>query len=83
MVGNVKVWNDGDNLHVKYNITVVGWQLGETHLAVATDIADVPQTKKDNPKIGKFPYKEPDGDYTIELTWAPGTTGVLPFVHHG
>ncbi|MFC2071335.1 hypothetical protein ACFLUU_01260 [Chloroflexota bacterium] len=77
VVGNVQVWNDGNNLHVKYNITVAGWQLTETHLAVATAIADVPQTKKGNPKVGKFPYAEPDGDYTIELAWAPGTTLVI------
>ena len=77
VVGNVQVWNDGVDLHVKYNITVAGWQLCETHLAIATDFADVPQTKKGNPKVGKFPYAEADGDYTIPLTWAPGTMLVI------
>lgn len=28
----------------------------ETHLAVAKSLAGIPQTKKGNPKIGKFPY---------------------------
>jgi len=81
-VGNVQVWYDGVNLHVKYNITAAGWQLIETHLAVATNIADVPQNNNGNPKVGQFPYAEPDGDYTIPLVtashnWAPVTNLVI------
>ncbi|MDY6833588.1 MAG: hypothetical protein SVY53_02160 [Chloroflexota bacterium] len=61
-VGYVNVWDDGDNLYVKYLITSPGWEIQETHLAVAdgSKIGGVPeaipQTKKGNPKIGKFPY---------------------------
>jgi len=47
--------------------------MSETHLAVATSLDDIPQTKSGNPKIGKFPYKadHPEGTvtytYTIDL----------------
>lgn len=54
-VGNVSVWNDGENLYVKYEITEEGWFLTETHLAVATSLDDIPQ-KNGNPPPGQFPY---------------------------
>lgn len=77
-VGDVLVWNDEENLYVRY--ATDGWGLVETHLAVATDLEDIPQTKKGNPKVGKFPYKHEDLGgvledlYTIPLEWDAGTT---------
>ncbi|MFC2008532.1 hypothetical protein ACFLUT_00550 [Chloroflexota bacterium] len=57
-VGTVEVWNDGWNLYVVYTIDAEGWAMTEAHLAVAEELADVPQTKKGNPKVGKFAYCE-------------------------
>ncbi|MBC7091645.1 MAG: hypothetical protein H5T50_07045 [Nitrososphaeria archaeon] len=54
-VGNIIVWIDGGILHVKYE-TIEGWYLIETHLAVATNLNGIPQTKTKNPIPGKFPY---------------------------
>ena len=68
-VGTVSVWN-GINvvlgvecLYVKYE-TTDGWVMTETHLAVAPvgdndhpSSEDIPQTKKDNPIPGQFPYQ--------------------------
>jgi len=54
-VGTVHVWDDGVNLYVKYEL-FVGWQMTETHVAVAHDFLGIPQTKNGNPKPGKFPY---------------------------
>ena len=77
-VGTVSVWNDGSTLYVKYK-TIGDWELTETHVAVNTSLADIPQTKKGNPKVGHFPYKmthDPsvtDYTYQIDLIWAPGT----------
>ena len=80
-VGTVTVWNDRENLYVKYS-TTGGWALAATHLAVATSLEEIPQTKKGNLKIGHFPYKmkhEPvvtDYLYAISLDefgYAPGT----------
>jgi len=55
-VGVVKVWNDSNNLYVKYEITEEGWCLDETHLAVATSPEGIPQANG-NPPPGQFPYK--------------------------
>lgn len=55
--GKVWVWNDEENLIVKYE-AMNGWQLTETHLAVARDPDLLPQTKKGNPIPGKFAYKQ-------------------------
>ena len=87
VVGGVRVWNDVTHLFVEYDTTGYwdddvwvpsDWVLTETHLAVATDPDDFPQTKSGNPKVGKFPYKD-EGLYnthklyTIPLdSWGPG-----------
>jgi hypothetical protein len=75
-VGDVKVWNDGDNLYVKY-VTEDGWCLTETHLHVATSLGDIPQ-KNGNPPPGQFDYQmehdcETEYMYTISLTWGCDT----------
>jgi len=79
-VGTMIVWNDADNLYVKYFITDPEWCLIETHLHVFLDdddYTDVPQ-KNGNPIPGKFDYKEEhdcvaDYTYTIPLEWGPET----------
>ena len=59
-VGDIEIWNDGDNLYVKY-VTDGCWIILETHLHVADDPSGIPQTKKGNPIPGHFEY------YSIEL----------------
>ncbi|MHC4990631.1 MAG: hypothetical protein ACYTGC_06585 [Planctomycetota bacterium] len=53
--GTVCVEIVGSDLVVTY-ATTGGWELVETHLWVGTDIGDMPQTRKGNPRIGHFPY---------------------------
>jgi len=76
LVGEVLVWDDGTQLCIKYQLNEAaleeGWLLTETHLAVATSLNGIPQTKKNNPIPGKFPYGndelggvEEDGPYCI------------------
>ncbi|MBA7575496.1 hypothetical protein ES708_17326 [subsurface metagenome] len=81
-VGDMKVWNDVNNLYVKYVITASDWCLTETHLHVADELSQIPQTKKGNPILGRFDYKD-EYDcvtesylYTIplDLDWEPGET---------
>ena len=63
-VGNVTIWNDAENLYVRYE-TSGSWTLTETHLHVnereADDTVpgndDIPQTRSGNPIIGLF-YKQ-------------------------
>ncbi len=54
--GLVCVEVDGIDLLVTY-LTTGNWELTEAHLWVGADLADMPQTRKGNPKIGNFPYK--------------------------
>lgn len=76
-VGTVTVSNDLENIYVKYE-TIAGWYLTETHLAIATELEDIPQTKKGNPKVGHFPYQEvhnpPVAEYTYEIELEPDYT---------
>jgi len=79
-VGDVLIWNDEDCLYVKYVITVDGWALAETHLAVATSLSGIPQTKTGNPIPGHFAYFTyhcpPVTEYVYQIpqTWADGAT---------
>ena len=76
-VGDIIIWQDATNLYVKY-VTDDGWEMTETHLHVADAVADIPHTKKGNPKIGKFAYSEDHSPavteylYTILWTVDPG-----------
>ena len=67
-VGEVKVWNDADNLYVKYVITDPDWCLTETHLHVAESEEDIPQ-KNGNPIPGHFAYSD-EFDLADEVTEA-------------
>lgn len=69
-VGTVKVWNDGTTLYVKYE-TTGGWVMTETHLAVAEDLEDIPQTKTGNPKVGHFEYSEPHDPPVTSYSYPP------------
>jgi len=53
--GSITVWNDADNLYVKYE-TVDSFCLTETHLEVGSSLDDIPQ-KNGNPIPGQFEYK--------------------------
>jgi hypothetical protein len=68
-VGNVLVWNDGENLYVKYEIAEADWCITKTHLAVATAPGDIPQ-KNGNPIPGLFEYNDMHDcvtEYTYEI----------------
>jgi hypothetical protein len=67
-VGDILVWNDGDNLYVKYEITNPEWCLRETHLDVQQLPSALPQTKRGNPIPGKFTYKD-KLDCTFEILY--------------
>ena len=54
-VGNVMSEIINDELCITYQ-TNGQWYLDEYHLWIGTDLEDMPQAKKGNPKIGKFPY---------------------------
>jgi len=70
-VGIVSIKRDLEKLYVTFS-TNDGWVLSETHLAMSKDLTSIPQTKKGNPKPGKFSYKESHypaiESYTYEIT---------------
>ena len=88
VVGNVSVWNGAENLYVKYEITEPDWCLTKTHLHVADSLANIPQTKKGNPKPGQFEYKMDHncvGDYTyaVDVSAWPLNTLLYIAAHAG
>jgi len=76
-VGDVLVWNDGEQLLVRYHVTAQDWCLTETHSHVATSADAIPQTKKGNPIPGKFDFSATLDCVTsftlvVPMTWEPG-----------
>lgn len=76
VAGSVCVSNDSENLYVRYS-TIDQWLLDEAHLFVGQSLDDMPQTKKGNPKIGKFPYNSEQlnvtyTELTVPLSWLGG-----------
>jgi len=78
-VGTVSIWNDAATLFVMYRITSEEWDLDELHLAIGTQLWQIPQ-KKSKPIPGKFPYKkdfDEDGvkEYIFEIPLGSWTSG--------
>ena len=68
-VGVVSLWNDLDTLYVTYAMDASNpWFLLETHLAVATSLADIPQARG-NPIPGHFAYSQCHGGQTKLYTY--------------
>ncbi|MGC9346253.1 MAG: hypothetical protein ACP5ER_05640, partial [Candidatus Bathyarchaeales archaeon] len=79
-VGNVSVWNNGENLYIKY-LTMGDWYMNETQLYVGLEW---PETLAP----GQFPYKHEDiftqmDEYVIPLNEIDATIGntVYVFAH--
>jgi len=74
--GDVEITNDGDNLIITIS-TQDGWSLNESHVAIEASEEDIPQTKKGNPKPGKFEYSQSHDpnvttfEYVIPVTGLP------------
>lgn len=69
-IGTVTVAQQGSNLVVTYQVTVSNWWLTDTHVAVATKLANIPQSNG-NPVPGQFAYKH-------TLTYATSDTYTIP-----
>ena len=76
-VGDVLVWNDGEQLVVLYLVTAQDWCLTETHTHVATSVDAIPQTRTGNPIPGQFDFSATldcvtSYTLTVPLMWDPG-----------
>jgi Ca-activated chloride channel family protein len=73
VVGEIFMWQDANNYYVKF-VTTGDWYMTLTHLHVADDAADIPQTKKGNPQVGKFDYETEHSpavqEYTYTIPWS-------------
>jgi hypothetical protein len=67
-IGDVCVTADNEFVYISYEIDETNdWFIKETHLWAGQSIADMPQNRAGNPKIGQFPY----GDSGMETkAWA-------------
>ncbi len=69
-VGLVEVWNDAENLHIRFvTFGGEGYCLNETHLHVADSLDGIPQ-KNGNPIPGKFEYKDENLGCAHEIKYA-------------
>ncbi len=77
--GRILIRDDFQYLTIKFQAEP-GWRITEVHLAIATSLAGIPQTKKGNPIPGLFQYKNDTLDsvesftFQIPMAWANGTT---------
>ena len=77
-VGTVTVSNDETLLSIAIDTSEGDWVLTETHVAVADNLEDLPQTGSGNPQVGHFDLSaEHDPPvtswtYEIEYTYVPG-----------
>ncbi len=55
-VGNVTVTPNDDGTWTVHYATDGGWMIQSTHLHLACEPEDFPQTKKGNPKVGRFDH---------------------------
>ena len=55
VIGTVTVSEDEDDITVAYSLTG-DWYMTESHLHLAEDCDDIPQTGSGNPQVGKFDY---------------------------
>jgi hypothetical protein len=84
-VGSVTVSNDGSALNVTYDITLGGWLIAETHVAVGESVEDIPQTNSGNPKIGHFDSSSEHDPGVITVTHTiplDGMTGTIVIAAH-
>lgn len=53
--GRVTISNDSSNIYVRYD-SISPWMISEAHVAVASSLSGIPQTKQGNPIPGRFAH---------------------------
>ncbi len=72
-VGRVCVTERGDSLFVRF-VSDGAWRLVETHLAIAPSLEGIPQSARQHPIMGRFPYKTSHGRGVSEFEYAVSNT---------
>ena len=71
-VGEVRVWNDGTTLYVEYAITDPDWEITETHVHVAGNATDIPQTQAKGKGKGNIGGNPIPGHFAQAMAHDPG-----------
>jgi hypothetical protein len=84
-VGDVHVTHTDEILYITYYVNEPGWCLMETHLHVAGNASLIPQTKRGNPKVGRFDYQGQhdcitEYTYEVPIQW-PANVSVTIAAH--
>jgi len=74
--GTVTVYNDAYNIYVQYSLNSP-WVMSDAHVAVATTLAGIPQTKTGNPIPGLFPYSAVFDPEVTTYTFVVPMTGTF------
>lgn len=72
--GTVSVYNDATNIYVQYSLESP-WLISDAHVAVATTLAGIPQTKTGNPIPGRFAYSATFDPELLTYTFAVPMAG--------
>jgi len=81
--GLVSVYNDEQNVYIEIT-TTGGWEITESHVAVAPSLDLIPQTGSGNPKVGQFDLAavhDPPVTSYIYTILRPGYTPAFIAVH--
>jgi len=74
--GTVWISNDASNIYVQYT-TDTPWKMSEAHVAVASTLAGIPQTKAGNPIPGRFAYSATFDPEVAGYTFVIPSAGVF------
>lgn len=66
--GTLTVTNDAENLTVSFS-AASGWFFAETHLAVGSELSDIPRTRQGSPIPGQFSLKSTHDPAVSEVTY--------------
>lgn len=76
IIGEINVSVAGKNINVTYKITMEGWRLSETNLAVENDPERIPQTENGNPRPRDFKYSTKHHPSVTEYTYVVPKAGL-------
>lgn len=78
--GTVWISNDANNIYVQY-ATDTPWVMSDAHVAVATTLAGIPQTKAGNPIPGRFAYSATFDPEVTSYTFVIPSAGIFAANH--
>jgi hypothetical protein len=72
--GTISIFNDAANIYVQYHLDAP-WVMSDAHVAVASTLSGIPQTRTGNPIPGRFPYSATFDPEVTSYTFGIPTAG--------